>query len=53
MEFADMAPAGSERRALCCLDPNKNAYRDGMVSRSPGAGWLGACVLGVCSGAVV
>jgi hypothetical protein len=48
-----MAPAGSERRALRCLDRNKmliaqNAYRDGMVSRSPGAGWVGACVLGVC-----
>jgi hypothetical protein len=23
MEFADMAPAGSERRALCCLARNK------------------------------
>ena len=28
-------------------------YRDGIVKRRPGDGWVGACVDGVCSGAVV
>jgi hypothetical protein len=48
-----MAPANAERRAFCCLDRDGMLYRDGIVSRSPGAGWVGACVLGVCSGAMV
>jgi len=31
-----MAPAGSKRRALCCLDRGGMLYREGMVSRRLG-----------------
>ena len=33
-----MTPANAERRAFCCLDRDGMPYRDGIVSRSPGAG---------------
>jgi hypothetical protein len=58
MEFADdgVCRHGARRlgtAGVVLSRSQQNAYRDGMVSRSPAAGWVGACVLGVCSGAVV